>query len=185
MSTGEPMGEVMRSRYNEIMLDAGGRLDFGLCQPGAPILAENPMRGGGANRTLYGDPLFKPFPKSGRACLRTRASPLPGGAGLRVTCEVADESAPVFWDMFGDDRDNPERIHAVVEVPARPGEIKEVSAVATSPEGKKVTVSACHWAVEKIEGKSFVHLQVNATRNSLAKKGVRVEFTVMNREPAR
>jgi len=174
-----PLGDVMRSRYNEIILDAGGKLDIALYEPGAPFPEENPMRGGGANRTLFGDPLFRPFPESGKDYLRKTTAPLPGRKGLRVTCEVVDEASFQFWDMFGGDRANPERIYTTVELPQGMAAIHEVSASAKSPDGKKISVAACKWAIEKTDGKNIAHLQVNAPRGMLGRKGTTVEFAVI------
>jgi len=170
----------MRSRYNEIILDAGGKLDIALYEPGAPFPAENPMRGGGANRTLYGDPLFKPFSESGKDYLRKTTAPLPDRKGIRVTCEVVDEASFQFWDMFGDDRNNPERIYTTVVLPPGLPTIGEVSASAKSPDGRKVAVTACKWAIEKMGGKKIAHLQVNAPRGILTRKGTTVEFAVVS-----
>jgi hypothetical protein len=178
LAMGWPLGDVLRSRYNEIILDAGGKLDISLFEPGAPFPADNPMRGGGANRTLFGDPLFKPFPESGKDSLRKTVAPLPDRKGLRVTCEVVDEMSFQFWDMFGDDRKNPERIYITVELPQGMAAIRDVSASAKSPDGNKISLAACKWGIEKMDGKVIAHLQANAARGMLTRNGANVEFTV-------
>jgi rhamnogalacturonyl hydrolase YesR len=178
LSAGLSLGDVMRSRYNEIILGGGGNLDISLYEPDGPMLSENPMRGGGANRTLYGDPLLSPFPNSGKDYLRRRLASLPNGS-LRVTCEVVDETAPMFWDMFGNDPQNPERIYTVVELPKGFDHVGTVSASAKAVTGKEISLSPCKWGIEKIDGKTLVHLQVNGLRGALSRQGTTVEFTLL------
>jgi hypothetical protein len=91
-----------------------------------------------------------------------------------------DEASFQFWDMFGDDRENPERIYTTVEPPQGMATIRDVSASAKSPDGKKISVTACKWAVEKMDGRNIAHLQVNAPRGILTRKGIAVEFVVIS-----
>ncbi|MDQ7779066.1 MAG: lanthionine synthetase LanC family protein [Planctomycetota bacterium] len=178
MMTGMSLGDVMRSRYNEILLGAGSKLDIHLFEPGEPHLVEDAMRGGGANRLLYGDPMYVPFKAGGKDWLKTEKKPLTGKSGFVVQCEVLDEQCPYFWDMFGADPQNSERIYTVVELTPPTQAIKEISASAKSPSGEKIATAKCSWGVEQIDGKALLHLQVNAARETLAKKGTVVEFAV-------
>jgi len=176
LSAGLPLGDVMRSRYCEVVLACGGKLDGQLYVPGAPELTEDAMRGGGLNRALFGDPAYHPFPSTDTDYLATTVDP--SRDGLLVKCRVVDESAGMFWDMFGDDRANPERLYTVVELPEQLVAVGDVTATATAADGTAVPVSGCRWAIEEIDGKRLVHLQANAARGALQHNGVVVEFTV-------
>jgi rhamnogalacturonyl hydrolase YesR len=176
LSTGMALGDVMRTRYAEIILAGRGKLDGQLYIPGGPELSEDPMRGGGLNRILYGDPAYRPFPASGSDYLRTGLGLLEGG--LLVRCEVLDEDSGMFWDMFGDDRGNPERVYTTVELPEDAAPVRGVRAKAMASDGSAVPVSGCLWAVERIDGKQLLHLQTNGPTGSLWHRGVVVEFAV-------
>jgi len=178
MATGLPLGEVMRTRYNEIVLAAGGAPDLRRYVPGAPRIDEDAMRGGGANRTLFGDPLVRPFAGSGEAALKQESARLPGAGGVRVTCTVADAASSMFWDMFGADREHPERIYTTAPLPEGMRAVGEVTARAVGPEGTSLEITPPRWLVESIDGTRAIHLQVNAARGTLAHEGTRVEFTV-------
>jgi len=176
LSTGMPLGDVMRTRYNEIILAAAGRLDGQLYEPGGPELTEDPMRGGGLNRTLLGDPAYRPFPAAETNYLRTTVERT--AEGLIARCEVVDTSSGMFWDMFGDDRANPERVYTAIALPEGTTSVKDVQAVATSPDGQEVSLAGCLWAIEAIDGKRLLHMQANAPRGALQAEGTVVEFAV-------
>lgn len=180
VSTGMPLGDVMRTRYNEIIFAAGGKLDIQLYEPGAPKLDEDPMRGGGVNRALFGDPQFKPFQGAKTNYLSEEISLLSGHkSGMQVRCEVVDEASGMFWDMFGDDREKPERIYTTIDLQEGLPSVQEVSARGKSPGGEEIALSSPAWAEERIDGKRVLHLQVNAARGSLQKRGTVVSFTLL------
>ncbi len=65
-ATGEPLGRVMKSCYDELVLAEAGEVRPGLYDDeghDADHGIEKIMRGGSANRVLYGDPAFAPFPR--------------------------------------------------------------------------------------------------------------------------
>ena len=180
--TGWPLGDIMRSRYNEIILAAGNRLDIESYEVGKPESREDPMRGGGANRTLFGDPLFAPFPGTGKEpiekLVRPKVEPMAKGGGLTVRCKVVDGNSSMFWDMFGSDRQGPGRIYTTVELPVGAGEVGEVTATAKSASGEAITITKCRWGVERIDGKRICHLQANADKDAISAVGTVVEFKV-------
>ncbi len=178
MATGMPLGDVMRTRYNEIILAAGGKLDIYLLEPGSPPPPENAMRGGGVNRTLFGDPLFCPFEKAGRDWLSVESRLLKDWGGFRVACKVTDTRSFMFWDMFGDDRINAERIYTTAVLPEDFGAVGRVTAAARDPAGSVIETAPPRWAVEKIDGRTVIHLQVNAPREALKNVDTSLEFMV-------
>ncbi len=174
LATGMSLGDLMRSRYDEIILDEGGRLVAPTFVPGEPEPEEDPMRGGGVNRLLFGDPAYRPFPAADRDAVK--ATSRLDGKTLHVRCEVVSADDGVFWDMFGGDRENPERVYAVVELPAGFGEVGSVTATSDVALAKE-----CRWGVEELDGKRLLHLQANGKSDTLGKAGVVVEFTVSPR----
>ena len=178
LSTGMPLGDLMRTRYNEIIFADNGELDIARYEAGAAFPAEDPMRGGGVNRTLYGDPLFAPFPDPEKDYLQKKVRPLTKGKGIVAECTVIDTVCGMFWDMFGDDRENAERIYTFIELPNNMEKVSKVLATAESSEGKEIAITAPAFAIERIDGKTLIHLQVNAPRKALEKKGTKVVFTI-------
>ena len=181
LSSGMPLGEVMRTRYNEIIFAAGGKLDVFLFVPGAPEPREDPMRGGGANRALFGDPRFAPFAESGKEWLEKKMELIEQWNELSVACKVMDTESGMFWDMFGDDNANPERIYTTVALPVDFGTVDRVTAGARDAEGGVIETTGPAWAVESVDGRSEIHLQVNAPTGSLKNKGTTVEFRIYPR----
>lgn len=182
LSTGMPLGEVMRTRYNEIVFAAGGELDVMAFVPGAPEPREDPMRGGGVNRALFGDPLFAPFTESGREWLEKKTELIEDWGEFCVSCKVLDTESGMFWDMFGNDNANAERIYTTADLPVDYGPVGRVTAGAREPDGEVIEVPPPAWAVERIDGRDLIHLQVNAPRGSLKQKGTTVEFRVYPRK---
>lgn len=184
LATGMPLGDVMRTRYNEIVLAQGDPLRPAIYRPGAPEPHEDPMRGGGVNRLLYGDPAYRPFAvPEGRTWngMKQTVTPFSGREGFLVKCEVADETSGLFWDMFGSDDAHAERVYTTVDLAPPLCEVGAVTAKAKSPAGDAIPLAEkCLWAIEKIDGKQVLHLQANAAREALEKKGVVVEFTVLS-----
>ncbi len=181
VATGESLGEVMRGRYNEIVLVEGLPLSPEIYRPGEPEFHEDPMRGGGVNRVLYGDPALRPFPAGGR----TPFAPVVvrEGDGLRITCTVAEEDAFEGWDMFGGDREHPERVRVAVPVPEGfvPA-VESVAAAARGRDGKAIPLArTCMAALEQIDGRQVLHLQAGAGRGELSTAGIVVEFRVKPR----
>lgn len=178
LSTGMSLGEVMRTRYNEIVLAERGPLAAPLYVHGEPELTEDPMRGGGVNRLLYGDPLYRPFADAGRSAVKMEFQPKSAGAAT-VTLTVVDENSGLSWDMFGNDRENPERVYGVIDLPAASKAIVGVTAAGKSPDGKALPLSGTiTWAMEDIDGKRRLHLQANGPRDALSAKGTVVAFTL-------
>jgi hypothetical protein len=157
---------------------AGGKLDIMPLVPGAPEPQEDPMRGGGANRLLYGDPACAPFASSGTEWLKKTVELSEDGGELRVNCAVLDETAPVFWDMFGGNQEKPEAVVAVVEIPKgfdAGGVLSVTAELSGAKDGGKLK---CLCAVELVDGKMLLHLKAGGAQGVLEKKGAVVLFTV-------
>ncbi|MEK7866442.1 MAG: lanthionine synthetase LanC family protein [Planctomycetota bacterium] len=170
LATGMPLGDVMRTSYNEVVLAEGCRLSPPVFVPGEPEPAEDPMRGNAVNRLLFGDPACRPFPAADRDAVKATRD------GDRVHCEVVDGDAGVFWDMYAGGQGAQERIYVVVELP---GDFPEVGSVTT--ESKDVAITGCRWGVEEIDGKRWIHLVANAAQGAFAKEGAAVEFKITPR----
>ena len=183
MASGLCLGDVMRSRYNEIIFSTGGSLEIKLFEPGARRMDEDPMRGGGLNRTLFGDPMYRPFKGAGRDYLEQEVVPIDGkaGKGLQVKVKVIDTESGFFWDMFGDNREMDERIYTTVALPESEGlgSVARISARGEAPDGETLKLSQPTCMIEHVDGEGVIHLQVNAKRGALKRDGVVVTFTLV------
>jgi len=161
--TGAPLGEVVRSCYDELVLACGGEIRLGLYgEDGgdADHGIREIMRGGAANRVLYGDPAFAPFTKvEGLASPRVALAAAPDGS-LEVACEVTTpfdygeytgSDCVDQFDGFGS------RLLAVVDLPA--GKAPHgVAAVGLEKGGVAAAVQEVRWAVEADRGGTRLHL---------------------------
>lgn len=92
LTSGAPLGEVMRACYDELVLASNGAIRLGLYDPMNNKEADqgiyDMMRGGSANRVLFGDPAYAPFEKVEGRALEVRG-PYPQEDGKwGMDCEV-------------------------------------------------------------------------------------------------
>jgi len=181
LSTGMPLGDVMRTRYNELVIAGKGRLKIGRYHPGEEDPVEYVMQGGGANRVLYGDPLFSPFKSTAthKDYLAKKSKPIKGKNGFTLICEVVDDMSGIFWDMYGENRTYSGRIYTTVDFDKKKGAVKEVTASAELADGQEVKITELFWALEMIDSKIVLHLQVNCKRGDLKKLGAKVKFNII------
>ncbi len=154
--TGAPMGEVMKSCYDELVLAYAGAIKLGLYDSEGHDADEGineVMRGGAANRVLYGDPAFAPFAK-----IDSLASPVVRTAGsvdgsLAVDAEVVKSRD--YGELFGAecvDQFTSFRSKLLFEaiLPAErfPHGVARVEPAGSASEGAMAMVSEIRWAVE-------------------------------------
>ena len=172
LSTGVPLGEMMRRLHGELALAVDGPIELGLYDPAADRKADQGiraiMRGGAANRTLFGDPLFRPFPKLAEPALSIEG-PFPAKDGIvlikcttRVPFDYGDPRTAGWVDQFTDHRSR-----LLFDLPwtgeGIDGEPKALSLVlpddAPSPFEKPPKVC---WAIERHRGEARLHVMITA-----------------------
>lgn len=128
LTTGMSLGELAKSCSDELVVASGGKLEVGLYQPGAK---EGPdqdinsiMRGGAANRVLYGDPAFRPFAEL--ASPAVAATKIPAEDEMVVECRVLDPNGADLWNQF--EYGYHKRIFAAVPLPSDAQGVKAVRA---------------------------------------------------------
>jgi len=175
-----PLGDALRSTYGDVAMSQRRAPVLGLHLPDAlrPDRGIGAiMGGGGANRVLYGDPALSPFRDvevEPAVALRRRSLP-DGGFAIEATVAAKDWWS---WDMFAGD-DNRARIRAVVDLEERDPRALRVAAEARGPEGKPIAAGRLDAAVEWIDGKRRLHLQIAAPRGSgLGEPGSSAVFRV-------
>lgn len=185
--TGAPLGEVMKSTYDDIVLANGGMPALGVPDgrpEGMSAWEREPvMAGGGANRILLGDPRLAPFRAVDppREALRSRWVEEDGPRRLVVEVEWSDGFHAAAWDMFGTRRDADWRVVARVEVdPAEvpiDATVEVVAFRAVHPGTEEAQpYGDARAMVEHHRGRAFLHLVANAPRETTAYEGVRARF---------
>jgi hypothetical protein len=153
--TGAALGDVMKSCHDELVMASKGGLKLAMHEPGGASDPDpEPMISGAANRVLYGDPAFRPFPKAAPpempVALAGRSAKVTVGGGFT-------------WSSHDQFTGRPWRVWTVIDVD---GPVKSVRAEA----GVKVVET--RWLVE--DGR---RLHVCAYLNDKPKDGVTVTFT--------
>ena len=147
--TGAALGDVMKSCYDELVLASKGKLALAMHEPGGDADPDpEPMISGAANRVLYGDPAFKPFPKIAPAGMEV------SGTGVTVRGDFN-------WDSFDQFTGRAWRVWAVFD-----GAPKAVTAKS------ELAIDEVRWLVE--DGKR-VHVAAYSKAKKLP-DGTKVAF---------
>jgi hypothetical protein len=174
------LGDILRSTYDDIALTLGRPPELGLYTPGErDVDRGHIMASGGANRVLYGDPALAPFADvkidPAIAISRTDSSGRTSGFTLRAAVRHRDWWS---WNMFGRP-DRAERIRAVVDLRQGDPDDLEILATARNAEGTVVPELSLDAAIEWIDGRRRLHVQVTAPRDSgLRDVGSSAQFVV-------
>jgi hypothetical protein len=166
-ATGAPLGEVMKSCYDELVLANGGEVKLGLYDEAgndADHGIQAIMQGGAANRVLYGDPAFAPFPKVEGLASPVVRGPAKGPDGaLRFEVEVTQPFA--YGEMTGADCVDQfnrfaSRLLAAADLPAdlTPHGIASVALAGDPEEGIAASVAEIRWAMEVRGDASRLHV---------------------------
>ncbi len=179
------LGDVLRSTYNDIAVAQGKQPELDLYAQGkddVDAARGAAMYGGGANRTLYGDPALRPFTFEIEPVVAVTRAPLAGaGRGFQVEARVAHQDF-WQWNMFATD-DNGERIRALVALRQDDGERFTVTASARDDKGAAIELGRLDAHVECIDGGRVLHLQAAAPRGrGLGEVGSSATFEVRERK---
>lgn len=163
-ATGAPLGDVMRSAYDELALAAGGPIELGLyddsgADPDHGI--EQIMRGGAANRVLYGDPLYQPFERIDEASIEVGAPRETSETTYTLEARVTRAASPDAVDQFTSFRSRLFFAAVLPESLAGRGlaAVRLESAEGPSPE-------AIHWALEEDRGRTLLHAMAFSSRSA-------------------
>ncbi|MBI4617920.1 MAG: hypothetical protein HY720_30200 [Planctomycetes bacterium] len=156
-STGAPLGEVMQSCYAELVLAYAGTIELGLYDPasgkGADEDVREMMRGGAANRVLYGDPAYAPFARIESSAALAVRGPTPREDGsFAIHCSFALPNHPDFVDQFCD---YGSRMYFAVDLPA---DLAARGLARVVAEGDDPAVAEVRWAIETTPGGSRLHI---------------------------
>jgi hypothetical protein len=180
LTHGATLGEAMKSTYDDVLLQCGGKLHLAFDQPGKKAdRSEHVMRGGGSNRVLIGDPALKLFSRTDDPRRTVEVRDADGEVSITVSCSAGFHSSD--WDMYGDDRKADWRTYVRVPLPA--GSISGQRPLAATVEaldeaGNSAPHTMRHAVIESYHGRHFLHLQANGPREPFAYKARRVVFRV-------
>jgi len=198
LTTGAPLGEVVKSTWDDVVGAAGGELRLALPVAGAPHDHGEPiMQGGGANRLLIGDPTLAPFEAvvapSEEVTVVKR-----GPDRFDVIVRWAAGWHTRTWDLYGEDRVRDGRIAARVDLDKLDqlmgdGAARKLSATvrvavddATEAERKRggtgdgelLPFELTRVMGEEFHGRRWLHLQANAPRKAMEGKALVATFEI-------
>lgn len=191
LTSGAPLGEVVKSTWDDVVGAAGGELRLVLPVAGAAFDRSEPiMQGGGANRLLIGDPTLAPFEPV--APQRESVEVVERGAGrfdVVVRWDAGWHSRA--WDLYGEDRTRDGRIAARVDLEPllRDARARRLSATAAVAEAgargddAKLPFVLTRVLAEEFHGRRWLHLQANAPRKAMEGKALVATFEVRIEEP--
>ena len=179
-ATGLPLGEVMKSCYDELVLAYAGDIKPGLYdvktgQEADPDVTAM-MRGGAANRVLFGDPAFAPFRKLDVAPLSVKEPAKAADGSYDVECAVTDPQAPDWLDQF-DCRQYDSRVFFSVDLLES---LTSSGVRSVSVAGNPSAVEEVRWAEERDGSRIRLHIGAFSSGDSIAE----VKNLVFRLEPA-
>ncbi len=177
-TTGCTLGEAMKSTYDAVVIANGGeRLPLLQLADGDPIPPWGPtefMLYGTASRLLYGDPTARPTEAFGEAAVEAELA----GDELTLTVRnpgVAFSLMDTFHgDMAAQEGGFNDRLYAAVEIddPSRSA-VRDVTAHDADGEGLQARLVGA--AVEKWQGKTLLHIQIDVPSSGYQQGPIRVE----------
>lgn len=165
LSSGVPLGDVMKSCYDELVLACNGPMRLSELKPGDDEWDQDVysmMRDDAASRVLYGDPAFVPFEGTGDQALRVDDPVLLADGRYRLTSEVrlpfdyGDLRASRFVDMFTPFKTVIPLVTDLPEALAVQG-IRGITLV-DSETNEELSSFEIRWAEEEWEGRVRLHL---------------------------
>ncbi|MFH0946860.1 MAG: zf-HC2 domain-containing protein [Planctomycetota bacterium] len=175
---GAPLGNAIKSTYDDVFLAAGGSLVLDLVEAGQPQVSTGAvMQGGGANRVLIGDPSLSPFQATARPgeeleIRRTRN-------GFEVVLDWDEGFHAREWDIYGisgHDGRVFERIR--VDGLLAEGASFEVDVTVVAGDGEPLPYHLSRVEIEQFHGRRYLHLQANADRKLVQDQAKKATFRV-------
>jgi hypothetical protein len=155
----------------------------GLKAAGGPFnpVGESPMRAGGMNRVLLGDPALRPFRMTRHPLETVTVTPVtPRGADVAVSWAKGFHAWG--WDLYGDRQSRDWRIVARVPLdgllPAGEAPKLTTTVAVKGEDGTALPFSLTHAVVERDHGRRWLHLQANADRRVAQDRALRATFEV-------
>jgi hypothetical protein len=178
---GGPLGDVIKSTYDGVVIAAGGKMpEFERLEAGMAPPRWRPadfMLKGTAARLLFGDPALVPF--DGFAAAPFTTSVQEKGDELRVTATLANRALKSsFTDTYWNDL-NPrapfnDRALLVIDLPGDWVAISKVEAVAVKAGQTTLPYRLVGHAVETDQGKRRLHVQVDVAATGFQQSAFRV-----------
>lgn len=182
LAWGASLGEAVRSTYDDVMLQSGGKPKVGVKVPGQPMHVAGAaiMQEGGLNRALFGDPALRPFKATKHPLETTTVTPItPRGVDVVVAWKKGFHASG--WDLYGTNRAADGRMSARVSVdgqmPAE-GPLPKVTATVEAKDGAGAAIpfTMTHEVVERDHGRLWLHLQANVPRELMDGRDVTATF---------
>ncbi|HET6165165.1 MAG TPA: zf-HC2 domain-containing protein [Planctomycetota bacterium] len=188
LENGASLGEIVKSTWDDVFLQARGELTLVLPVAGGPptYAGEPIMQGGGVNRVLLGDPTLRPFRATAVPRERTIIRAVRDAKSER-SFDVVVEWDKGFhtrgWNLYSAKPTTSRRIAARVRLddllPAHAA--ARLAATLRVVDGKGEALEGfvlTHAEPEVFHGHRFLHLQANAPDKVLDETDVRATFSV-------
>lgn len=164
--TGVPLGDVLRRGYHDIVMDTGGHPE----QVGVFVAGKSKYwhpdgftnNNAPQHRVLYGDPMFAPFADR-KAAQTVEISSKEEKDGVRISFRLTESGFDVGRTWYGNrGREEKGRGRFCEEIPVtadvEDAWIREVKGV--DADGKPFSISKQTVLVEKIDGRTVLHVQL-------------------------
>lgn len=188
LENGASLGEIVKSTWDDVFLQARGELTLVLPVAGGPMTyqGEPVMQGGGANRVLLGDPTLRPFRATEVPHEKTTVRNVhdaKSGRSFDVVVEWEKGFHVRGWNLYSAAPKASRRIAARVRLddllPAK--QAARLSATLRVVNGKGDALDGfvlTHAEPEVFHGHRFLHLQASAPDGVLEATDVRATFSV-------
>jgi hypothetical protein len=182
VGNGATLGEALKSTFDDVMLQTGGKPVAGMKAEGAPFfnMKEPPMPAGGLNRVLIGDPALRPFKATKHPLETVTVTPITPH-GVDVSVAWAKGFHAWGWDMYGGQSGKDWRVVARVSLDGlMPARVPLPNVTATvevkDDAGAVLPFTLTHAVVERHDGHLWLHLQANANRAVAQDRALRATF---------
>jgi hypothetical protein len=168
-TTGGPLGDLVKSTHDGVVLAAGGRLpDLPPLAEGAPWSPQSPadvMLKGTASRVLFGDPAFRATRPFARPPFAVTSRSLPDGA-LAVEARVVNTTLKSsFTETYYSDLSATSQFNdrALVSCPLPAGfaPVRAIAALEAEAGGRRLGARLVGFGVEEDGGRSVLHVLVD------------------------
>jgi tetratricopeptide (TPR) repeat protein len=188
LENGASLGEIVKSTWDDVFLQARGELTLVLPESGErPTYQGEPiMQGGGVNRVLLGDPTLRPFKATAvpreRTTIRNARDGKPGGS-FDVAVEWDKGFHTRGWNLYSASPKTSRRIATRVRLddllPANQAALLSATLRVGNAKGEALDgFVLTHAEPEVFHGHRFLHLQASAPDRVLDETDVRALFSV-------
>jgi hypothetical protein len=164
--TGVPLGDVLRRGYHDVVMDSNGHPEqIGVFVKGKPKYWEPDLftnNNAPQHRCLYGDPMFAPFADR-KAPASVEVTAREEKDGVRISLKLNESGFDVGRTWYGN-RGHEEkgrgRFSEEIPLAGDPDQawIREIRAL--DADGKSFTITSHAALIEKIDGRTVLHVQI-------------------------